>query len=221
MDLGNESFDTLSPLLGHLDTVPNLQATTPNVSSGSSLQQHTSSTATSASANASPFLHLSSEPLRLPTVASSHSVANSARSTTYLSFTGDDDDDDDDVPLAVRRASLSSAGSISQSQGLGLTFISPSTINVPAVRSPPRSLNYNESDISDLDLMSDYAPSDAGLVSIESLSESECGGNDEVGIGDGNRSRVLHSLATGYESDGSESNASWSIAGESDVSGTG
>ncbi len=206
MDLGNESFDTLSPLMSHLQPMSNFQVTNPNTTSGSSLQQYTSST----------------EPLHLQAAAPPQSVTDSARSTTYLSFTGGDDDDDD-VPLAVRRASLSSAGSVSQSQGLGLTFVVPSPRTAPAVRSPPRSpLNFNFSNLSDLDLMSDYASSEAEFVSIESLSGSEFGGNNEMAVGhrDETRSRILHPSATSYDSDG-DSNASWSVAGESDVSGTG
>lgn len=208
MDLGNESFDTLSPLMSHLQPMSNFQVTNSNTTSGSSLQESTSLT----------------EPLHLQAAAPPQSVTNSARSTTYLSFTGGDDDDDDDVPLAVRRASLSSAGSVLQSQGLGLTFVISSPITAPAVRSSPSSpFNLNDSDLSDLDLMSDYAPSEAGFVSIESHSGSEFGGNNNemaVGHRDETHSRVLHPLATEYESD-SESNASWSVAGESDVSGTG
>jgi hypothetical protein len=205
MDLGNESFDTLSPLMSHLQPMSNFQVTNPNITSGSSLQEFTSLT----------------EPLHLQAAAPPQSVTDSARSTTYLSFTGGDDDDD--VPLAVRRASLSSAGSALQSQGLGLTFVVPSPRTALAVRSSPSSpLNLNDSDLSDLDLMSDYASSEAGFVSIESLSGSEFGGNNEMAVGhrDETRSRVLHPSAIGYESD-SESNASWSVAGESDVSGTG
>jgi hypothetical protein len=207
MDLGNESFDTLSPLMSHLQPMSNFQVANSNITSGSSLQEFTSLT----------------EPLHLQAAAPPQSVTNSARSTTYLSFT-EGDDDDDDVPLAVRRASLSSAGSVLQSQGLGLTFVISSPRTAPAVRSSPSSpFNLNDSDLSDLDLMSDYAPSEAGFVSIESHSGSEFGeSNNEMAVGhrDETHSRILHPLATGYESD-NESNASWSVAGESDVSGTG
>ncbi len=161
-----------------------------------------------------------------------------------MSFS-EEEDDDDNVPLAVHRASLISNShnppSPNRGQGLGLTFIPPipnpsshpEPITPPAPLSPsmlsPRSRlaqvppspsNWDtapfralsDSDLSELDLMSDFSPSEGDLVVIDSPNLITNGGGAQ---GDNTQTRTVQRA---YESD-LESDASWSVAGGSDVGG--
>ncbi|KAF9528063.1 hypothetical protein CPB83DRAFT_855262 [Crepidotus variabilis] len=173
------------------------------------------------------------------------STPQSVSSSAYLSLgettSGDEggDEDDDDIPLARGQSLRRPLGQLDD-HGLGLTFVPPSpqaastTLSPradllraqPSRRLPATSTGHSDidsmSELSDLDLMSDYAPSDGELIDMR----SENGGSSNGG----RRSRAeaflnvspVPSHGYAYESESelesvAESDASWSVAGGSDV----
>ena len=238
MNLGNDSFDTLSPTVGPGQLALRAASVGSNaLIYDSSIQRI--SPLPSATSGQPPEATIRNEPGATP-----QSLMNSTRSTDFLSFS-EEEDDDDNVPLAVRRASLisnsSNSASPSQCQGLGLTFVPP-ILNpsshtggaTPAPLSPsmlsPRSRlaqvppppsnsdtapfrALSDSDLSELDLMSDFSPSEGELVFVDG--PGPVNNDDEQG----NAQTCNSSLGMqrgAYESD-LESDASWSVAGGSDV----
>ena len=221
MGLGNQFFNTLSPAVG-----PKQLA----LREGASL--------TSGSGTYVPSLASQS----LEHTAGSHSSTplSSSKSSAYLSFL--ESEEDDDVPLATRRASLIVAKSHhinsprnTHDQGLGLTLVPPSPENLPAPLSPsilsprsrlaevslsgygvhPRPIGSlsDSSELSDLDLMSDYsAPSE-----LEEVVLFPRGMNDGSKSQRGNFNPGHGLVRTNNEGGDRESDASWSIAGSSDL----
>ena len=221
MGLGNQSFNTLSPAVGPKQLALREGAL---LTSGSGMYLAPSLASQSPEyAAGSP----SSTPL---------SGRGSLKSSAYLSFA--ESEDDDDVPLATRRSSLILATSNSprnNNQGLGLTFVPPSPGNPPAPLSPsilsPRSrlaevsTNYgvrrrpigsqsDSSELSDLDLMSDYSAA-SELEEAVLFPWGMNGGEGSESRG-GNLNPGQRPGLSNNEGGDRGSDASWSIAGGSD-----
>lgn len=242
LHLGSDSFDTLSPAVGPGQLA--LRAASVGIDVGNNILTYDSSVQHISPLPSTISGQLLEPPIRNePGATTPQSLMNSTGSTAFLSFS--EEEDDDNVPLAVRRASLisnpSHSASPSRSQGLGLTFVPPilNASSHPWQATPPAPLSpsmlsprsrlaqvppssnsdtapfraLSDSDLSELDLISDFSPSEGELVFVDSpglVNDDDEQGNAQT------RNSSLSVQRGAYESD-LESDASWSVAGGSDV----
>ena len=201
-----------------------------NVSSPSPLRTGLTTESPRREIQVSPFL----DP-PLPQHTLSASITSSVRSSAYHSF-GSDDDDDDDVPLGLRHSmrsptqaqrndqtllfSSTPVGVTPSAHASTTTFVAPVQSLFRPVSTSPNIMHtpaQSDSELSDLDFLSEYAPSEGegevveiprtgSVRSMDSMSDASGHGAPDNAHLSGNR----HS----YETD---SDASWSVAGGSDA----